>query len=61
MMSFFRERGIAAGGGMARKISITTESLKMAMMVITVIPIFMIYPFAQRYFIKGIMIGSVKG
>jgi putative aldouronate transport system permease protein len=62
MMAFFKEKNLStAGGAMARKISITPESLKMAMLVITVVPIFMIYPFAQKYFIKGIMVGSVKG
>lgn len=61
MMSFFKDKNLSTAGGMYRKISITPESLKMAMLVITVIPIFMIYPFAQRYFIKGMMIGSVKG
>ena len=32
----------------------------MAMLVFTVLPIFMIYPFAQKYFIRGMMVGSVK-
>lgn len=61
MMSFFKDRNLSAIGGMARRIRITPESLKMAMLIITVLPIFMIYPFAQKYFIRGIMIGSVKG
>lgn len=62
MMSFFKDKNLStAGGSMARKISITPESLKMAMLVITVVPIFMIYPFAQKYFIRGIMVGSIKG
>jgi putative aldouronate transport system permease protein len=39
----------------------TPESMRMALLVITVFPILCVYPFLQRYFIKGVMIGSVKG
>lgn len=40
--------------------SITPESIKMAITIVTVIPILMVYPFLQRYFIKGMTIGAVK-
>jgi putative aldouronate transport system permease protein len=33
----------------------------MATMVITTFPIVVAYPFLQKYFVKGLMIGSVKG
>ena len=36
-------------------------SLKMAAIVLTMAPVMMVYPFTQRYFMKGIMVGSVKG
>lgn len=39
----------------------SSTSLKLATMVITTAPIVCIYPFLQRYFVKGIMIGSIKG
>ena len=37
------------------------ENLKYATIVITTLPILMAYPFLQKYFVKGILIGSVKG
>ena len=40
---------------------IIPESLKSATLLISVVPIVLIYPFLQRYFIKGIMIGAIKG
>ncbi len=37
------------------------EGVKMATCIITIGPILFLYPFLQKYFIKGIMIGAVKG
>lgn len=37
------------------------QSIKMAVIVVATIPMLMVYPFVQRYFTKGAMIGSVKG
>lgn len=37
------------------------ESMKAAAVVIAIIPIIMIYPWLQKYFVKGVMLGSVKG
>jgi putative aldouronate transport system permease protein len=41
--------------------NITPQSLKMAMTVVTVLPIMLVYPFLQKYFMKGLLIGSIKG
>jgi putative aldouronate transport system permease protein len=36
-------------------------SLKMAVTVVTVLPVLFVYPFLQRYFVKGLYLGAVKG
>ncbi|WP_309119963.1 carbohydrate ABC transporter permease [Paenibacillus sp.] len=41
--------------------ALTPESLKNATIFISMIPVLMIYPFAQKYFAKGVMLGSEKG
>lgn len=40
---------------------VTTQTIRAAMTVISVVPIAMIYPFLQRYFVKGMTLGAVKG
>jgi multiple sugar transport system permease protein/putative aldouronate transport system permease protein len=37
------------------------QSLQMAMLVVSILPILLVYPFLQKHFAKGIMIGAVKG
>nr|WP_254450252.1 carbohydrate ABC transporter permease [Cohnella herbarum] len=48
-----------AGGAINR--TVTSQSIKLATMVITTLPIVLAYPFLQKYFVKGLMIGSLKG
>lgn len=49
-----------AGGGQ-RTASINPKAIRAAMTVIASVPIMMVYPFAQRYFVSGLTIGGVKG
>lgn len=37
------------------------EGIKYAVIVVSSIPVLMLYPFLQRYFVKGVMIGAIKG
>lgn len=41
--------------------SIPSDSVRMALVIITTGPILFLYPIVQRYFVKGIMVGAVKG
>lgn len=40
---------------------VTPQTIKLAAMVITALPIITVYPFLQKHFVKGVMVGSVKG
>jgi putative aldouronate transport system permease protein len=43
------------------QVQIVQETIKAASIVISTIPIIIVYPFLQKYFVKGVMIGSIKG
>lgn len=40
---------------------VSSQSVRLATMVVTTLPIVCVYPFLQKYFVKGMMIGSIKG
>lgn len=48
-------------GDLARQMLTLRMLLKYAVIVVTTAPLYVFYPFAQKYFIKGVMIGSIKG
>ena len=53
----------AQAAGLAEGVTVTStaETLHAAMIMFATIPILVVYPFAQKYFVKGVMIGAVKG
>ena len=53
--------GIGDTTMMDSNIMIPPESVRMCTIVVATMPILMVYPFLQKYFTKGIMLGSVKG
>lgn len=56
-LNFMRNlQGGGIGGGFP-----PTESLQMATAVVTIGPLILLYPFLQRYIVKGLVIGGVKG
>ena len=40
---------------------ISSKGIRMSITVLAALPIFLFYPFMQKYFVKGIMVGAVKG
>ncbi|NLK27011.1 MAG: carbohydrate ABC transporter permease [Clostridiales bacterium] len=47
--------------GGATSMTAPSESLKMATAIVTIGPIILLYPFLQKYYVKGLVVGSVKG
>lgn len=50
-----------AAGGAAAQTTMPSVSIRMAISVVGILPIMILYPFFQKYFVKGITIGAVKG
>lgn len=51
--------GSASMGGFER--SLATQQLKYSVIIVTVLPILLVYPYLQKYFVKGVMVGAIKG
>lgn len=45
----------------AERTTISAQTITLATMVFVTVPILVVYPFVQKYFVKGVMVGSVKG
>ena len=57
----FLSRSASVLGADAANIKLPTVGIRMGIAVIAVLPIMVIYPFLQKYFVKGIVVGGVKG
>ncbi|GIO56625.1 carbohydrate ABC transporter permease [Paenibacillus cellulositrophicus] len=44
----------------SKRIPVSSESIRMAVTMVATLPIILVYPFVQRYFVKGIMMGAIK-
>lgn len=55
--------GLASGlnRSMSEMPNVSSEGVRAATVIASTVPIVLVYPFLQKYFIKGIMIGSIKG
>jgi ABC-type glycerol-3-phosphate transport system permease component len=41
--------------------AVPTLALQMAVVTITIIPVLLVYPFVQKHFTKGLLLGAIKG
>ncbi|MFF2017094.1 MULTISPECIES: carbohydrate ABC transporter permease [Paenibacillus] len=60
-LSFDSGTGTEVMQAMLAQMNVNAKNIQMAIVVIAMFPIMVIYPFLQKYFVKGVMIGAVKG
>jgi putative aldouronate transport system permease protein len=60
-IAFLKSSNVAAESAALAFKSLPTESARMAIAIIAIIPILLVYPFIQKELVKGLVIGGVKG
>jgi putative aldouronate transport system permease protein len=59
--AFLREMQMDSMGDNVAQMALLAESMKYAVIIVSTFPVMCLYPFIQKYFIRGVMIGSIKG
>jgi putative aldouronate transport system permease protein len=54
------QTGYLQPGFMVNRDIVLIRSVKMGVVIVSIVPIIAVYPFIQRYFVKGVMIGAIK-
>ena len=55
------EETLTASASGATSFAVTDRTMRAGTIVVATLPILCVYPFIQKYFVKGVMIGGVKG
>ncbi|MEN6315826.1 MAG: carbohydrate ABC transporter permease [Clostridiaceae bacterium] len=61
LQNMIAAKGGASGIAKSLKDMVHPQNLRMAALLVTILPIMIIYPFLQKYFIHGVIVGAVKG
>ena len=60
LVNFNSQLATQAQSMMSTHNKVFVQSIQMATIIITMLPILCVYPFVQKYFVKGVLVGSVK-